>query len=56
MATHDILLPISIDDGLKMNSVRREALRFRIDQYLDDWLPPVLARLVHKVRYRLGWT
>jgi hypothetical protein len=37
-------------------SVRREALRFRVDQYLDDWLPPVLARLVHKVRYRLGWT
>jgi hypothetical protein len=34
----------------------RRRSRFRIDQYLDDWLPPVLARLVHKVRYRLGWT
>ncbi len=34
--------------------IRREAWRLRRDQYLKDWLPPRLARLIHNVRHRLS--
>jgi hypothetical protein len=36
------------------NAVHREAAAFRRWQYLNDWLPPVAMRFVHKVRHRLS--
>ena len=55
MATHDILLPISIDDGLKMDAAEAKALGSMLAEdyrsaepfphiVLDNFLPDALVR------------